>query len=113
MEELIGLLLILVFGGIEAWNKHKKKKAEAGGKGNVGSKKKLSGRERRRERMPEAWPAVDMGGADHRPAPWRCLLLRMKAGGLSSIRSLHPKERGWKNIHRNPMGLVSRNPKGP
>ncbi len=69
MEELIGLLLILVFGGIEAWNKHKKKKAEAGGKGNVGSKKKLSGRERRRERMPEAWPAVDMGGADHRPAP--------------------------------------------
>lgn len=47
MEELIGLLLVLLFGGIEAWKKAKKKKPQ----GNVGGK---------RPALPEPWPAMDM-----------------------------------------------------
>lgn len=52
MEELIGLLLVLLFGGIEAWNKAKKKKMKAGSKQRAEAHKGSG--------LPEAWPAVPM-----------------------------------------------------
>lgn len=61
MEELIGLLLVLLFGGIEAWNKVKKKKREQG-PAQEGNPKR--GEKKKRDFLPEAWPTVEL---DARP----------------------------------------------
>ena len=62
MEELIGLLLVLLFGGIEAWNKAKKRKArkEAGSAGHPGNPEPESASGRRGPSLPEAWPEIRM-----------------------------------------------------
>lgn len=62
MEELIGLLLVLLFGGIEAWNKAKKKKArkEAGSAGYPGNPEPGPASGRRGPSLPEAWPEIRM-----------------------------------------------------
>lgn len=62
MEELIGLLLVLLFGGIEAWNKAKKKKArkEAGSTGHPGNPEPGPASGRRGPSLPEAWPEIRM-----------------------------------------------------
>ena len=61
MEELIGLLLVLLFGGIEAWNKAKKKKR---GQGTAQEGNPKRGEKKKRDFLPEAWPTVEL---DARP----------------------------------------------
>lgn len=65
MEELIGLLLVLLFGGIEAWNKAKKKKR---GQGNAQDGNPRRGEKKKRDFLPEAWPTVEL---DARPVAGR------------------------------------------
>ena len=62
MEELIGLLLVLLFGGIEAWNKAKKRKAkkEDGSAGHPGNPEPEPASGRRGPSLPEAWPEIRM-----------------------------------------------------